>query len=166
MGDFYYQIILQYPSLLWRHSFFRKLIGFVVCFLQGLCLTLLLLAIYKKALPALPISITFGLIFNFATTELVKPFMDSLSSQQAFIWAFGTLTILSYFVLKAAERNGYWIRMLVILGAIRVSNEAVLLLFQTYFPFRKKKKSEKGKKHGHNTFSFTHDRNFISKCHC
>ena len=57
--------------------------------------------------------------------------------------------------------------MLVILGAIRVSNEAVLLLFQTYFSFRKKKKkSEKGKKHGHNTFSFTHDRNFISKCHC
>lgn len=35
--------------------------------------------------------------------------------------------------------------MLVILGAIRVSNEAVLLLFQTYFPFRKKKK-KKGRK--------------------
>lgn len=35
--------------------------------------------------------------------------------------------------------------MLVILGAIRVSNEAVLLLFQTYFPFRKKKKKEKKK---------------------
>ena len=33
--------------------------------------------------------------------------------------------------------------MLVILGAIRVSNEAVLLLFQTYFPFRKKKKKKK-----------------------
>lgn len=32
--------------------------------------------------------------------------------------------------------------MLVILGAIRVSNEAVLLLFQTYFPFRKKKKKK------------------------
>ena len=32
--------------------------------------------------------------------------------------------------------------MLVILGAIRVSNEAVLLLFQTYFSFRKKKKKK------------------------
>ena len=59
--------------------------------------------------------------------------------------------------------------MLVILGVVRVSNEAVLMLFQKYFSFnkkKKKKKSEKGKKHGHNTFSFTHDRNFISKCHC
>lgn len=32
--------------------------------------------------------------------------------------------------------------MLVILGAVRVSNEAVLLLFQTYFSFRKKKKKK------------------------
>lgn len=32
--------------------------------------------------------------------------------------------------------------MLVILGAIRVSNEAVLLLFQTYFSFIKKKKKK------------------------
>ena len=36
--------------------------------------------------------------------------------------------------------------MLVILGAIRVSNEAVLLLFQTYFPFRKKKIKKKVRK--------------------
>lgn len=36
--------------------------------------------------------------------------------------------------------------MRVILGAIRVSNEAVLLLFQTYFPFRKKKKKKKVRK--------------------
>ena len=32
--------------------------------------------------------------------------------------------------------------MLVILGAIRVSNEAVLLLFQTYFSFHKKRKKK------------------------
>jgi len=82
LGDFvFYSLLCARAALV---SFTTFIAVFVVV-LFGLAMTLVLLAVYRQALPALPISILLGLVFFFAVDAVVYPFVVEFSTQMFFV---------------------------------------------------------------------------------
>ncbi|KAF9362169.1 Presenilin-1 [Mortierella sp. NVP85] len=82
LGDFVF-----YSVLIARAAMFDWVTTMccMVAVLTGMNATIFLLAIYQKALPALPISICFGMLFYFATRFALVPFLIVLGPSQVFI---------------------------------------------------------------------------------
>jgi hypothetical protein len=75
LGDFiFYSVLVAKAS---QHSF-TTFAACVLIILSGLGATLILLSVYHKALPALPISILLGVIFYLVTRALIEPFIRKM----------------------------------------------------------------------------------------
>ena len=82
LGDFIF-----YSVLVGRAAMYDMLTALVsyVAVMAGLGMTLLLLALYKKALPALPISIGLGVVFYMLARLLLEPFALNLATSLVFV---------------------------------------------------------------------------------
>ncbi|KAN0050199.1 hypothetical protein ACTA71_003305 [Dictyostelium dimigraforme] len=82
LGDFiFYSLLISRAALVHMSCVFSTF----VAILTGLFLTLLCLAIFKKALPALPISIFLGILFYYVSDNFLTPFIEALTLSQIFV---------------------------------------------------------------------------------
>ncbi|KYR02475.1 presenilin family protein [Tieghemostelium lacteum] len=82
LGDFvFYSVLIARAALFDISTVFTCYVAIIT----GLFATLLLLAIAKKALPALPISIALGILFYYCSSVFLYPFIQTLGSAQIFI---------------------------------------------------------------------------------
>jgi presenilin 1 len=76
LGDFVFYSVLVGRAALYDIT---TMITCFVAILMGLAGTLALLAVFKRALPALPISIFLGILFYLLTRVAVVPFVADMS---------------------------------------------------------------------------------------
>jgi len=82
LGDFvFYSVLIGRAALFDMITVFTSFIAIIT----GLFFTLLLLAIFRKALPALPISIGLGILFYLLTRVFLLPFVIEIGQNQVFI---------------------------------------------------------------------------------
>eukprot|EP00878_Enallax_costatus_P032599 GHUV01035841.1.p1 GENE.GHUV01035841.1~~GHUV01035841.1.p1 ORF type:complete len:476 (+),score=147.97 GHUV01035841.1:204-1631(+) len=81
LGDFIF-----YSMLVGRAAMYDLMTVYAsyIAVISGLGITLMLLALYRKALPALPVSIALGVLFYFLTRLVMEPFVVPLSLNLAY----------------------------------------------------------------------------------
>jgi hypothetical protein len=82
LGDFIFYSILVAKAALYS---FTTFVASTIAILIGLALTLLILALQGKALPALPISIFLGVTFYFMTRYAIQPWVEEIFIQGFYV---------------------------------------------------------------------------------
>ena len=83
LGDFiFYSILIGKAA---SYGDYTVVFAVYIAIIFGLIATVVLLAFMRRALPALPISIFFGLTFYFTTMYIVSPYVNRLSRDQIFL---------------------------------------------------------------------------------